>query len=86
MNFFFALVALTMTAGSFGGAVAVMQAPVDIGQVAGPRSRSFSISSKSWRPTMIRNALFALVALFAATGTLTGTATILDAQVQTQTA
>ena len=35
---------------------------------------------------MIRNALFALVALFAATGTLTGTATILDAQVQIQSA
>ena len=35
---------------------------------------------------MIRNALFALIALFATTGTLTGTTTILDAQVQTQSA
>ena len=33
-NFFFALVAFTMTAGSFSGAVAVMQAPVDTAQVA----------------------------------------------------
>ena len=33
-NFLFALIALTMTAGSFGGAVAVMQAPLDTVQVA----------------------------------------------------
>ena len=33
-NFLFALVAITMTASSFSGAVAVMQAPVDTAQVA----------------------------------------------------
>ena len=35
---------------------------------------------------MIRNAVIALVALFASAGTLTGTVTVLDAQVQTQVA
>lgn len=35
---------------------------------------------------MIRNALIALVAFFAAAGTLSGTVTVLDAQAQTQLA